>query len=64
MDFSAIMQLINSTAAPIAFAVLILLMWREDLKRNDEREANFLKVIQANTDAIHALKEEIGRMKA
>ena len=64
MDFSAIMQLINSTAAPIAFAVLILLMWREDLKRNDERETNFLKVIQANTDALRALKEEIRRMKA
>ena len=42
-------------------AVIVLVMWREDLKRNDGREQEFLEVIQSNTEAINALKTEIER---
>ena len=61
MDFQLLVDFINGTAAPIAFAVIVLVMWREDLKRNDGREQEFLEVIQSNTEAINALKTEIER---
>lgn len=61
MDFQLLVDFINGTAAPIAFAVIVLVMWREDLKRNDGREQEFLGVIRSNTEAINALKSEIER---
>lgn len=63
MDITAIMDVVNGTATPIAFAVIVLVMWWKDRERNYEREEKFLEVIQSNTDAINALKTELERSK-